>query len=108
MTTASEDLDQECIHLLTRRFCALCNGTEDLHRKEHDLEVERVLALPGWFMAKYGGQCAGCGSRFHSGSPISRSEFGGSYLGMCCAPEEECDADAMAEEFARIAFGEDE
>lgn len=91
MTTATQDLDEECIHLLTRRFCALCNGTVDLQRRERDLEVERVLALGGWFPARYGGRCAKCGERFSSGCPITKSgqfenRTGSPYVAMCCAP----------------------
>lgn len=107
MTTASEDLDGECIHLLTRRFCAHCNGVADLQRKEHDLEVERVLALPGWFAAKYNGRCALCNTYYGSGSPIrrrtglDRANVGAaSWVGMCCAPTEEDDeGDAEEEEW---------
>lgn len=94
MTTASQDLNNQCIHELTRRFCALCNGKEDLRRKERDLEVERVLALGEWFPSLYGGNCANCRERFHSGTPIKpagqfETASGGAYIAMCCAPSEE-------------------
>lgn len=96
MTTASEDLDGECIHLLTRRFCADCNGKADLQRREHDMEVERVLKLDGWFEAKYNGRCAIDNTYYHSGSPIRRrtrldhcNVGASSYVAMCCAPEAE-------------------
>lgn len=93
MTTASEDLDEQCRHLLTRRFCADCNGVAEKFRREHDLEVERVLALGEWFPARYGGQCAECGERFHPGVPIRNSgaletKSGRSWVAMCCAPKE--------------------
>lgn len=96
MTTASQDLDELCKHELTRRFCSLCNGKEDLGRRDHDLEVERVLALEGWFTANYNGRCALCGERYSSGSAIRRKtnlERNGPnesrYVNMCCAPEAE-------------------
>lgn len=96
MTTASQDLNEQCKHELTRRFCSLCNGKEDLGRREHDLEVERVLALPGWFAAAYNGRCARCNKRYSSGSAVRRKNNldrcnagSASYIGMCCAPEEE-------------------
>jgi hypothetical protein len=98
MTTASEDLDGECRHLLTRRFCADCNGTAERYRREHDLEVERVLALGGWFPAKYGGRCAKCSTRYEPGCPIRKrsgldrcNAGSASYIAMCCAPTEEDD-----------------
>lgn len=96
MTTASQDLDEQCKHEITRRFCSLCNGKEDAGRRERDLEVERVLALPGWFSANYNGRCALCNERYSSGSAIRRKthlERSGPnesrYVGMCCAPEAE-------------------
>lgn len=95
MTTASEDLDGECIHLITRRFCADCNGTVDLQRKQNDLEAERVLALPGWRVAMYGGRCAKSGHRYDPGSPIAHIDVlgiessTGNWVGACCAPEAE-------------------
>jgi hypothetical protein len=96
MTNASEDLDGECIHLLTRRFCADCNGVADMQRKEHDLEVERVLAMPGWFPAKYPGRCAKDNTYYHPGTPIRRKNGldrcnvgSSSWVAMCCAPAEE-------------------
>ena len=96
MTTASEDLDQECIHLLTRRFCALCNGVADLKRREHDLDVERVLAIPGWKSSMYGGRCAKCRTHYDSGSPIRKKTNldrcpadSPNWIAMCCAPEGE-------------------
>lgn len=97
MTTATEDLDDECIHLLTRRFCADCNGTAERFRREHDLEVERVLALDGWFPARYNGRCARCNTRYESGSAIRRktaldrdiSIEQPNFVNMCCAPEAE-------------------
>lgn len=96
MTTASEDLNQECRHELTRRFCADCNGTADLQRREHDLEVERVLALDGWFAGKYNGRCALCRTYYHSGSPIRKKTNldhaptdSPNWVGMCCAPDPE-------------------
>jgi hypothetical protein len=95
MTSASEDLDQQCKHELTRRTCGLCNGVAERFRREHDLEVERVLALGGWFPARYGGRCGGCSETFHPGTPIRRKqeeEFrttnGNEYVAMCCAPKE--------------------
>lgn len=96
MTNATQDLDGECIHLLTRRFCALCNGVEDLQRRQRDLEVERVLALDDWFAAKYGGQCAIDNRHFHPGTPIRKvtkldhaaNPFG-NWVAMCCAPQED-------------------
>lgn len=95
MTTASEDLDAECIHQLTRRFCGLCNGTAEKFRREHDLEVERVLALGGWWESIYGGRCAKCRTHYGSGSPIRRKNNldhcppdSPNYIGMCCAPRE--------------------
>jgi hypothetical protein len=96
MTTASQDLDGECIHLLTRRFCADCNGTADLQRREHDLEVERVLALPGWKLSQYGGRCAKCRTYYTPRSPIRKKNGldrcppdSPNWIGMCCAPTEE-------------------
>lgn len=96
MTTASQDLDDTCKHDIMRRSCSLCNGLEDLRRRERDLEVERVLALPGWFMASYNGRCALCNERYESGSAIrskTHLERNGPnesrYVGMCCAPEAE-------------------
>lgn len=96
MTTASQDLDGECIHLLTRRFCADCNGTVDLQRKQHDLEVERVLAIPGWRVSMYGGRCARCRTHYGASSPIRKKngldrcpEDSPNWIGMCCAPTEE-------------------
>jgi hypothetical protein len=106
MTTASQDLDGECIHLLTRRFCAHCNGTVDLQRKSHDLEVERVLALPGWFAGQYGGKCAKCRTHYGSGSPIRRKngldrcpKDSPNYIAMCCAPGEDEEQDKEDEEW---------
>jgi hypothetical protein len=96
MTTASQDLDETCKHDITRRFCSLCNGLEDLQRRERDLEVERVLALGEWFSAKYGGRCAKCNTRYEPGCPIRRktqlertSPNESRWVAMCCAPEEE-------------------
>ena len=96
MTTATEDLDGECKHELTRRFCSLCNGAEDAGRRARDLEVERVLALPGWRLAMYGGKCARCRTRYDPGSAIRRKnaldrcpEDSPNWIGMCCAPEDE-------------------
>jgi hypothetical protein len=96
MTTASQDLDEECIHLLTRRFCALCNGVADLQRRERDLEVERVLKLPGWRVAKYNGRCAKCRTWYALSSPIRKKTNldhcpadSPNWIGMCCAPTED-------------------
>lgn len=93
MTTAGKDLDQECIHEITRRFCGDCNGLVDLQRKQNDLESERVLALSGWRVAMYGGRCAQCGRHYDSGSPIAHinvlgiESSTGNWVGACCAPE---------------------
>lgn len=96
MTTATEDLDGECIHLITRRFCADCNGTAERFRRERDLEVERVLTLDGWFLGTYGGRCARCSTRYEPRTPVRKrnalDRIGTnplSYIGMCCAPEAE-------------------
>jgi hypothetical protein len=96
VTTATEDLDGQCIHELTRRFCSLCNGAEDLGRKEHALEVERVLALPGWREARYGGKCAKCRTHYDPGCAIRKKngldrcpEQSPNWIAMCCAPAEE-------------------
>lgn len=96
MTTASEDLDEECRHGITRRFCADCNGTAERFRRERDLEVERVLKLEGWFPARYSGRCAIDNTRYEVSSPIRRKTHldqcnagSASYVGMCCAPEKE-------------------
>jgi hypothetical protein len=98
VTTASQDLDEECKHQLTRRFCGLCNGLEDLRRREHDLDVERVLALPGWRVSMYGGRCAKCRTHYGSGSPIRKKNGldrcppdSPNWIAMCCAPTEEDD-----------------
>lgn len=95
MTSATEDLEGKCIHEITRRFCADCNGTAERFRREHDLEVERVLALPGWRAANYGGRCARCRTRYESGSAIRKKtnldrcpEESPNWIGMCCAPRE--------------------
>lgn len=98
MTTASQDLDAECIHLLTRRFCADCNGVADLQRRAHGLEVERVLSIPGWKAGNYGGRCAKCRTHYDPGTPIRKKNGldhcppdSPNWIAMCCAPTEEED-----------------
>lgn len=100
MTTASEDLEEQCKHELTRRFCSLCNGKEDLGRREQDLEVERVLALPGWKAGNYGGRCAKCRTHYNPGTPIRKKNGldrcppdSPNWIAMCCAPTEDEDYD---------------
>lgn len=94
MTTATEDQDGECVHALTRRWCGLCNGTVDLQRRQRDLEVERMLELPGWRVSQYGGRCARCRTRYESGTPIRKKTNldrcpmdSPNWIAMCCAPE---------------------
>jgi hypothetical protein len=95
MTTATEDLDGECIHLLTRRWCGICNGTVDLMRRERDLAVEELLQHPGWRVANYGGRCARCRTRYEPGTPIRKKTAldrcppdSPNWVAMCCVPQE--------------------
>lgn len=91
-------LEEQCKHELVRAWCGDCNGTVAAHIKEHEEEMARVLALPGWFKARYGGRCGNHPNEyFQVGSPITRKRSGALnrptpvpvYLGMCCAPTED-------------------
>jgi hypothetical protein len=95
MTTASEDLESQCKHEITRRFCSMCNGFEDLQRREHDLKVETILKIPGWKASNYGGRCARCRGRYHPGTPIRKKTNldhcppdSPNWVAMCCAAED--------------------
>ncbi len=48
--------------------------------------VVRELLRPGWFEARYRGQCAGCGEPFAVGAPITRDDETGGWLAECCIP----------------------
>lgn len=90
------NLDDVCVHDITRRFCSLCNGLEKRQKEEILSEIERVLALPGWFTSSFSGVCVKCFEPFGSGIPIRKKtaldripQSEKSWIAMCCAPEDE-------------------
>lgn len=60
-------------------------AAEDRQRKEDANARSRAMGLPGWWRAKWPGTCAGCGSGFAAGDPITVAHNDG-YLAYCCAP----------------------
>ena len=62
-----------------------------IHGKPEDqanVGVVRELPRPGWFEARYRGQCAACGEFFAVGAQITRDEGTGGWIAECCGEVE--------------------
>lgn len=89
------DLDGECVHLLTRRWCGICNPnqSENVAGMSDSKLLDILLTRKGWIASSYPGYCADCGDEYDLGTPIcvldpnGRGDDRPSWKAMCCANE---------------------